>query len=114
MPLEKSSNGDVTSEEKAGELVFDAQPSRREGKRKILGPTPKLITIPIDKYKKASPRKTSNGKNSSLKGRRDKSKGIPVQSFGDPSHKILNLPPGDFNFSTGSNHNIAYPNPSSS
>ena len=85
LPLEKSSNGDVTSKEKVGELAFDAQPCRREGKRKILGPTPKPVTIPIDKYKKASPRKNGNGKSSSPKRRSAKSRGILAQLFGDPS-----------------------------
>ncbi|KAK9996140.1 hypothetical protein SO802_020826 [Lithocarpus litseifolius] len=95
------------------ELAFDTQPSRRERKRKILGPTPKPVTILIDKYKKASPRKPGNKKISSPKGRGAKSKGIPIQSFGDPSQTISNLPPGAFNFSVGSDHNIAYLNPSS-
>ena len=79
-----------------------------------MGPTPKLITIPIDKYKKASPRKIGNEKNLSPKGRIARSRGIPVQLFGNPFQTISNLPSKAFNFSIGSNHNIAYPNPSSS
>lgn len=83
VPLENNSSGVVISEDKVVEPMSDVQPNSRERKRKNLGPTPKPVTIPIDKFNKASPKKPSNGKITSSKGRGTKSRGIPAQSFGD-------------------------------
>ena len=71
VPLENVSCNVVTSNVTniTVESLADVQPSRREGKRKILDPSIKPVTIPVDKSRKANPKKPGNGKLVSSKGR---------------------------------------------
>ena len=84
IPLENVSCNVVFSKDMNNtvESLADVQPTCREGKRKILGPTIKPVTILADKSKKANPRKPSNGKLVSSKGRSANSRGNPTQAFG--------------------------------
>ena len=84
IPLENVSCNVVFSKDMNNtvESLADVQPTCREGKRKILGPTIKPVTILADKSKKADPRKPGNGKLVSSKGRSANSRGNPTQAFG--------------------------------
>ena len=115
VPLENVSYNVVTSEVTniTVEPLVDVQTSRREGKRKILGPTIKPVTIPVDKSRKINPKKSGNGKFVSSKGRSAFSNGNPNQAFSVNPQIFSNNPSEAFNFFAGANISFAQPSSSS-
>ena len=115
VPLENVSGNVVTSKVTniTVEPFADVQTSHSEGKRKILGPTIKTVIVPVDKSRKANPKKSGNGKFVSSKGRSAFSNGNPNQAFSVNPQIFSNNPSEAFNFSAGANISPAQPSSSS-